>query len=485
MSFDISKFEKCNLLVVGDLMLDEYLWGDVDRISPEAPVQVVSVKEEIYTLGGSGNVANNLIALGAKVSMAGVIGSDKCGHLVLTKLNELGVNTEGVVEEPERPTTRKTRIISGNQQVLRIDRETKKDISQQTLDVILNYIKRVIPDVDLVLISDYGKGLFTAALLNSLISIVKKHNPPRRTIADPKGRDFLKYSGVSLLTPNKKEAALASGIEIVDESTLIKAGNRILETVKTENLLITCGKDGMVLFEDNKKPYYITAQTRQVFDVSGAGDTVIAVLGLAVASGASFVKAASIANTAAGIVVSKVGTSTVSKNELLSALTPMCDYASTKHISISELPAVAQKLKADKKKIVLTNGCFDLLHAGHVMLLSASKKLGDVLIVAIDDDESVGSLKGPGRPIISEKERLSILGSLDSVDYVVLFSSKQLSKIIEIIRPNILTKGSDYIFEDVTGRELVERCGGRVVLIPITNNVSSSSIINNIKRFRE
>ena len=466
-------------------MLDEYLWGDVDRISPEAPVQVVSVKEEIYTLGGSGNVANNLIALGAKVSMAGVIGSDKCGHLVLTKLNELGVNTEGVVEEPERPTTRKTRIISGNQQVLRIDRETKKDISQQTLDVILNYIKRVIPDVDLVLISDYGKGLITAALLNSLISIVKKHNPPRRTIADPKGRDFFKYSGVSLLTPNNKEAALASGIEIVDESTLIKAGNRILETVKTEKLLITCGKDGMVLFEDNKKPYYITAQTRQVFDVSGAGDTVIAVLGLAVASGASFVKAASIANTAAGIVVSKVGTSTVSKNELLSALTPMCDYTSTKHISISELPAVVQKLKADNKKIVLTNGCFDLLHAGHIMLLSASKKLGDVLVVAIDDDESVSSLKGPGRPIISEKERLSILGSLDSVDYVVLFSSKQLGKIIEIIRPNILTKGSDYIFEDVTGREIVERCGGRVVLIPITNNVSSSSIINNIKRFQE
>ncbi|MFH1581925.1 MAG: D-glycero-beta-D-manno-heptose-7-phosphate kinase [Pseudomonadota bacterium] len=481
MSFDISKFEKCNLLVVGDLMLDEYLWGDVDRISPEAPVQVVSVKEENYTLGGSGNVANNLIALGAKVSLAGVIGSDRYGHLLLAKLNELGVNTDGVVEEPERPTTRKTRIISGNQQVLRIDRETKKDISQQTLDVILNYIKRVIPGVDLVLISDYGKGLITSALLNSLTSIVKKHNPPRRIIADPKGRDFLKYSGVSLLTPNKKEAALASGIEIVDESTLIKAGNRILETVKTEKLLITCGKDGMVLFEDNKKPYYITAQTRQVFDVSGAGDTVIAVLGLAVASGASFAKAAFIANTAAGIVVSKVGTSTVSKNELLSALTPGCDYASSKLISFSDLPAVVQKLKTDNKKIVLTNGCFDLLHAGHVMLLSASKKLGDVLVVAIDDDGSVSSLKGPGRPIISEKERISILGALDSVDYVVVFSSKQLNKIIEIIRPDILTKGGNYIFEDVIGRELVERCGGRVVLVPITKNISSSSIINNIR----
>ena len=482
MDFDISKFEKCNLLVVGDLMVDEYLWGDVDRISPEAPVQVVSVKEENYTLGGSGNVANNLIALGAKVSMAGVIGSDRYGHLLLTKLNELGVNTEGVVMEPERPTTRKTRIISGNQQVLRIDRETKKDISQQTLDVILNYIERVMPDVDLVLISDYSKGLITAALLSSLISIIKKYNPPRRIIVDPKGRDFSKYSGVSLLTPNKKEVALASGIEIVDESTLIKAGKRIFENVKIEKLLITCGKDGMVLFED-EKPYYITAQSKQVFDVSGAGDTVIAVLGLAIASGASFVKAASIANTAAGIVVGKVGTSTVSKNELLSALTTNCDYASKKQISFSELPAVVLKLKAGNKKIVLTNGCFDLLHAGHVTLLSASKKLGDVLIVAIDDDESVSSLKGPGRPIISEKERISILSALDSVDYIVVFSSKQLNKIIEIIRPNILTKGSNYIFEDVIGREVVERCGGRVVLIPITKNVSSTSIINNIRQF--
>ncbi|MEA3427806.1 MAG: PfkB family carbohydrate kinase, partial [Thermodesulfobacteriota bacterium] len=200
MDFDISKFEGCNLLVVGDLMVDEYLWGDVDRISPEAPVQVVSVKEESYTLGGSGNVVNNLIALGAKVSLTGVIGSDRSGHLLLTKLKELGVNIEGVVEEPDRPTTRKTRIISGNQQMLRIDRETKKGISRQTFDVILSYIERVMPDVDLVLISDYGKGLITADLLRSLTSIVKKHNPPKRTIVDPKGLDFSKYSGVSLLT---------------------------------------------------------------------------------------------------------------------------------------------------------------------------------------------------------------------------------------------------------------------------------------------
>ncbi|MDI6687936.1 MAG: D-glycero-beta-D-manno-heptose-7-phosphate kinase [Desulfobacterales bacterium] len=480
MSFDISKFEKCNILVVGDLMVDEYLWGNVDRISPEAPVQIVSVKEENSTLGGAGNVVNNLIALGAKVSLASVIGSDRYGRLLLAKLSELGVDTNGVIEEPERLTTRKTRIISNNQQVLRIDRETKKDISRQTFDIILNYIKNVISAVDLVLISDYDKGLITTALLSSLISIVKKHK--KMSIADPKGLNFLKYSGVSLLTPNKKEAALASGIEIVDEATLIKAGNRILKAVKINNLLITCGKNGMVLFEHNKKPYYISAQTRQVFDVSGAGDTVIAVLGLVIASGASFAKAASIANTAAGIVVSKVGTSTVSKDELLSALAPTCDYALTKYISFSELQAVIQQIKADDKKIVLTNGCFDLLHSGHIMLLSASKRLGDVLIVAIDSDESVKNIKGRGRPIISEKDRISLLSAFDYVDYVVVFSSEQLNQVIEIIRPDILTKGGNYIFEDVVGREIVERHGGRVVLIPITKNISSSSIINNIRK---
>lgn len=479
MSFDITKFKKCNILVVGDLMVDEYLWGNVDRISPEAPVQVVSVKEEAVTLGGSGNVVNNLIALGAKVSLAGVIGTDKYGRILLTRLNKLGVDTVGVVKEPARSTTRKTRILASNQQVLRIDRETTGDISKQTFNKVLNRLKHVMPDIDLILISDYGKGFITNSLLKHLVSLAQKHN--KISIADPKGLDFLKYSGVSLLTPNKKEAALASGIEINNEQTLIKAGKKILKIAKTDNLLVTCGRDGMVLFQPKQKPYYINAETRQVFDVSGAGDTVIAVLGIAVASGASLAEAASIANKAAGIVVGKVGTATVSKKELSSVLTPEKNYSIKKLVDINNLPSLVQKLKNDNKKIVLTNGCFDLLHAGHVMLLSSSKKLGDVLIVAIDDDISIKKLKGTGRPIISIKERISILSALDSVDYIVVFSSKQLNKIIESIRPDILTKGSNYIFEEVIGREVVEKSGGRIIRIPITKNISSSSIINNIK----
>jgi D-beta-D-heptose 7-phosphate kinase/D-beta-D-heptose 1-phosphate adenosyltransferase len=474
---DISKFDRCNILVVGDLMVDEYLWGDVERISPEAPVQVVTIKDEDFSLGGSGNVVNNIVELGAKVSAVGVIGTGTDGQLLLNKLNELGVDIAGIFQDSNRPTTRKTRIIASNQHVLRIDRETKESISEPIFEEIAKYLEDKIPDVDVVLISDYGKGLITEALMARLIAAAQKHK--KITIADPKGLDFSKYSGVSLITPNKKEAALASGIEVVDETTLIEAGNKILQRVGIDKLLITCGKDGMVLFDRNKVPYKIRAETRQVYDVSGAGDTVLAVLGLAVASGISFEDGAVLANTSAGIVVGKVGTATVSRQELSSALKH--DDISLKHKDLSELPILIQDMKKKGKQLVMTNGCFDLLHAGHIMLFSASKKLGDVLIVAIDDDDSVRGLKGKGRPAISARERVRVISALDTVDYVVVFSSQELSKLIEIIRPDVLTKGSNYTSEEVFGRELVEQQGGRVVLIPVTEKISSTRIINNIR----
>ncbi|MBC2695297.1 MAG: D-glycero-beta-D-manno-heptose-7-phosphate kinase [Desulfobacteraceae bacterium] len=321
----ITEFNKCKILVVGDLMVDEYLWGYVDRISPEAPVQVVSVKNENYTLGGSGNVVNNLVELGAKVSVIGITGTDRHGNLLLKKLNEIGADTTCVVQDPDRPTTRKTRIIAANQHVLRIDRETKKEISAKTFELLAGFIEEKVSSVNLVLISDYGKGLITNSLLSKLIGYAEKQK--KITIADPKGLDFSKYSGVSLLTPNKKEAALATGAEISNKSALIEAGNKILDTVCINNLLITCGKDGMILFEKNKEPYNISAKARQVYDVSGAGDTVLAVIGLALASGASLKDSAAIANTAAGIVVGKVGTATVASKELASALlTPYSDH---------------------------------------------------------------------------------------------------------------------------------------------------------------
>ena len=479
MLIDISKFDRCHLLVVGDLMLDEYLWGDVDRISPEAPVQVVSIKNEGYALGGAGNVVNNAVALGANVSVAGVIGTGRNGQLLREKFNELGVDTEGIVEEPHRLTTQKTRIIASHQHVLRIDRETNTGISDATLEKISRFIENKIPHVDVVLISDYGKGLITQKLLSRLIASAQKHQ--KMSVVDPKGLDFSKYSGASLLTPNKKEAALASGVEIVDASTLEKSADKIFETVGLDKLLITCGKEGMVLFDKHREPFRVRAEARQVYDVSGAGDTVLAVLGLAIASGASIHTAVALANTAAGIVVGKVGTATVSKEELASALKSDDPGRPAKYKLLSELPALMEELKKKGQQVVLTNGCFDLLHAGHIRLFSASKQMGDVLIVAIDDDELVKNLKGSGRPVIRAEERVRILSALDSVDYVVVFSANELEKLIEIVQPDVLAKGSNYASTEVFGHERVEALGGRVVLIPVTENISSTRIINTIK----
>jgi D-beta-D-heptose 7-phosphate kinase/D-beta-D-heptose 1-phosphate adenosyltransferase len=507
MLIDISKFDKCHLLVVGDLMLDEYLWGDVDRISPEAPVQVVSVQNEGFALGGAGNVVSNVVALGGKVSAAGVIGTGRNGQLLMDMFDELGVNTEGIVKEPGRITTRKTRIIAvnhANQQVLRIDREKKQDIFASTMEKMVGIIENKMPDIDVILISDYGKGLITERMILQVIASTKKHK--KVTIVDPKGLDFSKYSGASLLTPNKKEAALASNVEIVDEHSLKKAAKKILQNVNLDQLLITCGKDGMVLFEKNAEPFRVKAEARQVFDVSGAGDTVLAVLGLAVASDISIKNSLAVANAAAGIVVGKAGTATVSKQELASALkivmgkvgtTAASDQKLTspqkshvrdlpdKYKKLTELPALIKDLKKSGKRIVLTNGCFDLLHAGHIMLFSASKRMGDILFVAIDDDESVKTLKGSGRPVINAKERVRIISALDSVDYVVVFSSPELKKLIEIIQPNVLTKGSNYTDQEVFGRKLVEKYGGQVELIPVTENISSTRIIDTIKSIRQ
>jgi D-beta-D-heptose 7-phosphate kinase/D-beta-D-heptose 1-phosphate adenosyltransferase len=479
MNIDISKFDSCNVLVVGDLMIDEYVWGEVDRISPEAPVQVVTVTKEEYTLGGSGNVIKNLAALGARVSAVGVIGTGRDGKRLLGIFSEINVDVAGIFQEPARPTTRKTRIIGASQHVLRIDRETREKISDQAFAHLSGFIADKMPDIDVVLISDYGKGLITDTLISGINEAAGKHD--KVVIADPKGLDFSKYSGVSLLTPNKKEAALAAGIEVVDESTLFEAGHKILASVDIGELLVTCGKDGMILFEREKTPCKIRAEARQVYDVSGAGDTVLAVLGLALASGASFEEGAVLANTAAGIVVGRVGTATVSRNELAAALKSSLDDTLLKHRDLSELPVLVQDLKKKGQRLVLTNGCFDLLHAGHIRLFSASKQEGDVLIVAIDDDDSVKHLKGPGRPVIRAEERVRILSALDSVDYVVIFSSEELDRLIETVRPDVLTKGSNFATEAVRGRELVEKFGGRVVLIPVTEEISSTRIINNIK----
>ncbi len=477
--FDVSRFNSRRVLVVGDMMIDEYMWGEVSRISPEAPVQVVAVKSESSTLGGAGNVVNNLTALGAGVSVAAVVGDGPAGAMLHNMFADLGVNTDCLLGEPGRSTTRKTRVIAANQQVLRIDRESKKDITENQVKNLCDFAAKKIPDCDLVLVSDYGKGVITRGLMENLLEICRRRD--KLLIVDPKGLDFSKYKGAYAITPNKKEAALASGVEITDQASLEKAADRLMSQLEVKKLLITCGKDGMTLFEPGKTPYCISTRARQVFDVSGAGDTVIAVLGLCLAAGASFETAAGLANTAAGIVVGKVGTATVSQHELAVELQDHPDSSTNKQKTLDELVKIIDGLRGKEKTIVLTNGCFDLLHEGHIRLFSESRRLGDVLVAAVDDDESVHRLKGAGRPVIRERERVKILSALDSVDYVTVFTSSELDNLIKAIRPDILTKGGNYSQEEVSSGRLVEEQGGRVVLIPLEGGASSSRIIKAIR----
>ncbi len=315
---NIDQFKQIRALVIGDLMIDEYLWGSVDRISPEAPVPVVSIDKESQTLGGAGNVINNLVAMGAAVVAIGTAGTGKAGEMVFDKLAELGVETDGIVSEPARPTTRKTRIIASNQQVLRIDKEIKTQITPATLKRLTATIEKKIADVDVIIISDYDKGLVTKDLVAKTVDLAQTHGV--LTLADPKSLNFSKYARVSVLTPNKKEAGLAVNMDILSEQDLFLAGEKIMGQAGLERLLITCGKDGMALFEKGNLPQVIASKARQVFDVSGAGDTVISLLGLGLASGFSLHDAAMVANVAAGIVVAKVGTATASIQELRHAL---------------------------------------------------------------------------------------------------------------------------------------------------------------------
>lgn len=479
MNFDISIFERCKIIVIGDLMIDEYLWGTIDRISPEAPVPVVSAERATYTLGGAGNVIKNLASLGAQVSVASVIGTGTNADILLKNFADMKVDVSGLIRDPNRPTTKKTRIIAANQQVLRIDRETTRPIPERAVSHICNFLEKHISEYHAILLSDYGKGLLSPDLLKRLINITNSYNKP--VIVDPKGLDFRKYSGASIITPNKKEASLAAGIEIKDTDSLIAAGEKLLANIPVENVLITCGKNGMVLLEGGNQPYMIPAKARQVFDVSGAGDTVLAVLGVAVAAGLPLAEGATLANIAAGIVVGKVGTAPIEKEEFQEALNIAEKRPISKLKDLATLTSLLNNLKADGKTIVLTNGCFDLLHAGHIRFLAKAKDMGDVLIVALDTDESVRSLKGQGRPILGEKERVQIISALDSVDYVTVFSSDKLFDLLATLRPDILTKGSNYTNETVLGHEIVEQLGGRVEIVPITEGISSSQIINQIK----
>jgi D-beta-D-heptose 7-phosphate kinase/D-beta-D-heptose 1-phosphate adenosyltransferase len=480
----LSRIGQISALVIGDLMLDEYLWGKTERISPEAPVQVVDISREDLRLGGAGNVINNLMTLGCQVHVAGVLGDDADGRLLRRLLEEKSVGIQGVLMAADRTTSRKTRILASNQQMLRIDRESQNSISQETEVRLADHVRKVADGFQVILVSDYLKGVLTERLLSEIIAIGREKGIP--VVVDPKGNDFRKYRGATLLTPNRKEAQTASHIPIVDEASLLRAGRSLAEALDLEALVLTRSEEGMTLFPRGGEEIHLPTEAREVYDVSGAGDTVLAMMGLGLAGGLSLEESARLANVAAGIVVGKVGTSTVTPGEIMEVVGRRHHDTDLK-IKDREVLAGILRMELEKgRTIVFTNGCFDLLHVGHVKYLQKARRLGDLLVLGLNSDDSIRRLKGPRRPLINQEERAHILAALDCIDYLVIFDEDTPLELIEALRPKILVKGGDYSPEGVVGKDLVESYGGRVELIQFVDGKSTTNIIEKIlQEYRE
>lgn len=469
---------KIRALVIGDLMIDEYLWGKAERISPEAPVQVVDVLREDLRLGGAGNVASNLSALGVDVSVCSVIGDDDNGALLKSTFSDMGICTAGLFKDLSRKTGKKTRVMASHQQIVRIDRESKDNINVNSEVCLIDWLKQNAGNFNVLVVSDYLKGVLTPSVLTTIIALGKAADIP--VVVDPKGSDYSRYRGATILTPNRKEAEQASGLSIVDDNSLNMAAGRLLGELDLSALLITRSEAGMSLFKPSAEPLHIPTVAREVYDVTGAGDTVLALLSLGLASNLSFADAAFLANIAAGIIVGKLGTSTITQAEILSELSRDERGSEGKIKSLDHLAAVITSEKARGKKVVFTNGCFDLLHAGHVKYLQKARALGDLLVLGLNSDASVRRLKGEKRPLISEDERAHILAALDCIDHVVIFDEDTPLSVIETLKPFILAKGGDYTLDNVVGREVVEAEGGRVELVQFVDGKSTTNIIEKI-----
>ncbi|MDD2906440.1 MAG: D-glycero-beta-D-manno-heptose-7-phosphate kinase [Sulfurimonas sp.] len=468
------KNNKPNILVIGDLMIDHYLWGSCERISPEAPVQVVDIAKETSVLGGAGNVISNLKTLGAHVSVASVIGDDDNGVELVAMLKEIGVDTQNIVVQKERKTSKKSRVIAVSQQILRYDKESKEKITSASVDAIMSALSQAIAEYDIVVLSDYGKGVLTDDLCQRVIKLSNENKV--RVLVDPKGSDFSKYKGAYLLTPNKKEAVIATGIEIKDERTLEEALLKLKTDCKLGISLITLSEDGIATYDNELKVFPTVA--KEVFDVTGAGDTVIASIAFALCAGKNIQESAKFANLAAGVVVGKIGSATVSIAEIEEYEATLHKSTSDAHIkSFEDIDAIVKRTRANGKKVVFTNGCFDILHVGHVKYLQIAKSFGDILIVGLNSDASVSRLKGPTRPINIAQDRAYLLAALEAVDFVVPFSEDTPLELIKMIRPDVLVKGGDYEGKEVVGTEFA----GELKLVDFVDGKSTTKTIQKIQ----
>lgn len=472
MKLTMPRFDLAPVLVVGDVMLDRYWHGTTSRISPEAPVPVVRVDQHEDRPGGAANVALNIAALGAPAYLVGVTGQDEAADALTDSLRAAHVQVR-FQRIAEQPTIVKLRIMSRHQQLIRVDFEEPFDTDPQAL---ASDTAAMLAGVKVLVLSDYGKG----ALKNhqALIQLAKARNIP--VLADPKGKDFSIYRGASLITPNLSEFEAIVGV-CADDAELVAKGNELMARLDLGALLVTRGEHGMTLLRPGQAALHLPARAREVFDVTGAGDTVISTLAAALAAGEELPQAVALANLAAGIVVGKLGTAAISAPELRRAV-QRSEGSERGVLTLEQLQLAIEDARAHGEKIVFTNGCFDILHAGHVTYLEQARAQGDRLIVAVNDDASVTRLKGPGRPINSVDRRMAVLAGLGAVDWVIPFSENTPERLLEQVRPDVLVKGGDYkSVEEVVGAQIVQGYGGEVRILGLVENSSTTAIVERIR----
>ena len=474
----IAKWRGSRVFVLGDVMLDRYVYGHVERISPEAPIPVLHHQSEKVMLGGAANVARNIIALGGEALLVGALGDDSDGDLVAGPLIA-GDRIDGrFVRVPGHPTTTKVRYVSGGQQIMRLDMERRFHISAQDIEAICGWLLEAAESVSAVVLSDYAKGVVAPAVIRRVVDIARARRIP--VVIDPKSRDVARYAGATVLTPNAAEAALIAGVEPVDDAHAETAAKILHERAKVEAIVLTRGAHGMTVYDPGESEgafTHVPTAAPEVFDVSGAGDTLVAALALALACGASVTTAARIGNAAAGIAVGKRGTAVVHARELSVALGGARAGDDPKIVDNETAAAVVADWQAHGLKVGFTNGCFDLLHPGHVELLKRSRAACDRLVVALNADASVRRLKGETRPVQNEHARSVVMAAIDNVDLVTLFDEDTPLRLIELLKPDYLIKGADYTIATVVGADLVRSYGGKVILVPLERGHSTTSII--------
>lgn len=477
----VPRLAGARVLCVGDVMLDRFVYGHVDRISPEAPIPVLSVERESAMLGGAGNVVRNLVGLGAHPEFVSVVGRDQAGRDIATLVGQLENVEPHLLTDARRETTIKTRYVAGSQQLLRADRETVSEVGSAIGDDIVRVVSTAIAECGVLVLSDYAKGVLTPPAITAMIAAAHRAGKP--VLVDPKGFDYGRYRGATLLTPNRRELAEAAQMPTGTLEEVAAAALKLIRLCNIEAVLCTLGADGMSLVLRSGEAHHLPAVAHEVFDVSGAGDTVVATLAAGIAGGLSMLDSARLATVAAGIVVAKVGTAVAYADDLVRELHHE-DIATgeRKVVTLAQALDAVAKWRRQGQRIGFTNGCFDLLHPGHVSLMSQARAACDRLVVGLNSDASVRRLKGEGRPVQSEAARAAVLSSLASVDLVVIFAEDTPLALIEALKPDVLVKGADYTVDKVVGHELVRGWGGRVLLADLAPGHSTTATIKRMAR---